>query len=175
MSVGLVFFLTLVVIAVMALVCVLAVSMEKYLPSDKFDERQKIARGKAFEFSNGVGTAYYLGLLLYYTLHTGQSEWVLEPFILILIGILIQLLSFHIYCLMTYSALPLGEKPITMIVGYSVLGAMYLAQYYLHRIDGNTVGFTGYESFNLFPLLIAFAFFSLAALHLIALLRKEKE
>ena len=88
---------------------------------------------------------------------------------------LIQLQSFHIYCLMTHSALPLGEKPIPTIIGNFLLGGLYLAQYYLQYIPENVVGLTGADSMNLFRLLISFDFFALAVLHLIAYLRKEKE
>ena len=61
------------------------------------------------------------------------------------------------------------------IIGYFLLGGLYLAQYYLQYIPQNTAGFAGAESMNLFRLLIAFDFFALAFLHLIAHLRKEKE
>ena len=92
-----------------------------------------------------------------------------------MIGILIQLQSFHIYCLMTHSALPLGEKPVPTIIGNFSLGSIYLAQYYLQRIPENIAWLTGAQSMNLFRLLISFNFFLLAGLHLIAHLRKEQE
>ena len=118
---------------------------------------------------------YYIGLLYYFVFHTGKSKWVLEPFLLLMVGLLIQLLSFHIYCLLTHSALPLGKKPMPMVVSYSLLGIMYLVQYFMQYIPEDTAGLTGAESMNLFRLLISLSFFSLAALHLIAHLRKEKE
>lgn len=175
MSIGMVLFLAVVAVVFLVGICGLVVYLERNFPSEKYDERQKVARGNAYRFSHGVGMAYYFGLLVYFVFHTGKSEWTLEPFLLLAVGILIQLQSFHVYCLMTHSALPLGEKPVASIIGYFLLGAMYLAQYYLQYIPENAVGFTGAGSMNLFRLLIAFDFFSLAVLHLIALLRKEKE
>ena len=175
MSVGLVLLFTVVVIAAIAGICDLAVYVGKNFPSEKYDERQKINRGNAYCFSHWMGMAYYFGLLVYFVFHTGKHEWVLEPYLLIMIGILIQLQSFHIYCLMTHSALPLGEKPLPTIIGNLLLGGLYLAQYFLQYIPENTVGLTDAGSMNLFRLLLAFDFFALAILHLIALLRNEKE
>ena len=178
MSTGLVVFLFVIVIALIVLACVLAVYIGRNFPSEKFDERQQIDRGNAYCFSHWVGMVYYFGLLVYFVFHIGKQEWVLEPFLLIAIGILIQLQSFHIYCLMTHSALPLGEKPMGTIIGYFLLGGLYLAQYFVQYIPKDAAvaaGLTGTDSFNLFRLLIALDFFSLAALHLIAHLRKEKE
>jgi len=175
MSTGLIVFLFAIVIALIAVAGVLAVYVSRHFPTDKYDERQQISRGNAYRFSHWVGMVYYFGLLVYFTLHTGKSEWVLEPFVLIMIGILIQLQSFHIYCLMTHSALPLGEKPLTTIIGYFVLGGLYLVQYYGLYIPNDTPWLTGANSYNLLRLLIALDFFALAAMHLIRLLWKEKE
>lgn len=175
MYVGLTFFLTVVVIALIVLLCGLSVYLGQNFPLEKYDERQKIERGNAYRFSHWTGMIYYFGLLVYFVFHTGKTAWSIEPYVLILIGILIQLQSFHIYCLMTHSALPLGEKPLATVVGYFLMGGIYLAQYYLQYIPENVVGLTGADSMNLFRLLISFDFFALAVLHLIAMLRKEKE
>ena len=165
MSVGLVAFLYAVVIAAVVAVCALAVYLERNFPSEKFDERQKIARGNAYRFCHWVGLVYYFGLMVYFTFHTGKAEWPLEPFLLLVIGILIQLQSFHIYCVMTHCALPLGEKPMPTIIGYLVLGTMWLAMYFGQYIPEDTPYLSGAESMNLFRLLIALDFYALAALH----------
>lgn len=175
MSVGLVVFLFGVVIGLIALAGAAAVYVGRNYTSGKYDERQQIDRGHAYQFSFYVGTFYYLVLLVYFIFHTGKSEWVVEPFVLVMIGVLLQLQSFHIYCVMTHSALPLGEKPLPTIIGYLGLGVMYLAQYFLQYIPEDVVGLTGALSYNLVRLLISLDFFSLAGLHLISLLWKEKE
>lgn len=175
MSIGLVLLLTITVIALIVAACALVVYVGRNFPSEKFDERQMIDRGNAYRFSHWVGVIYYIGLLAYFAFRIGKREWVLEPFLLVTIGILIQLQSFHIYCLMTHSALPLGEKPVPTIIGNFLLGGLYLAQYFFQYIPENTVGLTGYESMNLFRLLISFDFLALAVMYLIAMLRKEKE
>ena len=175
MSIGLVVFLFAVVITFIVMACLLAVYVERHFPSEKFDERQKIARGNAYRFCHWVGLVYYFGLMVYFTFHTGKAEWPLEPFLLLVIGILIQLQSFHIYCVMTHCALPLGEKPMPTIIGYLVLGTMWLAMYFGQYIPEDTPYLSGAESMNLFRLLIALDFYALAGLHLISLLRKEKE
>ena len=177
MSIGLVAFLFVIVIASIVVAGVLAVYLERNFPTEKYDERQKIARGNAYRFSFLLSMVYNIFLLFYFTLGTGRTQWVLEPFLLITIGFLIQMDSFHIYCVLTGCALPLGEKPKTTIVCYSLMGITYLAQYYMFYIPENVVGLSdsGSRSMNLFRLLISFSFFSLAVLHLIACLRKEEE
>ena len=174
MSTGLVVFFFEIVFAAMLAACAFTVYLERNFPSEKFDERQKIARGNAYRFCHWVGLVYYFGLMVYFTFHTGKAEWPLEPFLLLVIGILIQLQSFHIYCVMTHCALPLGEKPMPTIIGYLVLGTMWLAMYFGQYVPED-VGLTGAGSYNLFRLLTALDFYALAALHLIGLLRKEKE
>jgi len=175
MSTGLIVFLFAIVIALIAVAGVLAVYVSRHFPTDKYDERQKIARGNAYRFSHWTGMVYYFGLLVYFIFHTGEQEWILEPFVLIMIGILLQLQSFHIYCVMTHSSLPLGEKPLPTIVGYAVLGILYLVQYFGQYIPEDTPWLTGADSYNLFRLLISLDFFSLAIMHIISLLWREKE
>ena len=178
MSTGLVVFLFVIVLAAMVAACAVTVYLERNFPSEKFDERQKIARGNAYRFSHGVGLIYYFGLMVYFTIHTGKTEWPAEPFLLVFIGILLQLQSFHIYCVMSHSALPLGEKPTPTIISYFILGSMWLAMCFVQHIPVDAAaaaGYTGAGSFNLFRLLIALDFYALAGLHLISLLRKEKE
>ena len=175
MSVGLVVFIFVIVIAFVASASVLAVYLERNFPSAKYDERQKIARSNAYRFSHWIGMIYYFGLLVYFTLQAGKSEWVLEPFLLVTIGILIQLQSFHIYCLMTHSALPLGEKPMPTVISYTLLGGLYLVQYFVQHIPEDTPWLTGANIYNLLRLLIALDFFALAVMHLIGMLRREKE
>lgn len=178
MSAELMLFLSIIVIIAIVAVCALVVYLERNFTSEKFDERQKIARGNAYRFSHWIGMVYYFGLLVYFVFHVGKNEWPLEPFLLVAIGILIQLESFHVYCLMTHSALPLGEKPMTTIVGYFAVGGMYLAQFflqYIHEDKAAAAGLAGAGSFNLFRLLITIDFFTLAILHLIAYIRDRKE
>lgn len=174
MSFGLVLLLSTIVIAAIVAICAITVYLEQNFPSEKFDERQKIARGNAHRFSWWVGMAYYFGLMVYFVFRVGKSEWVIQPFLLVVIGILLQLQSFHIYCLMTHSALPLGEKPIPTIIGNLVLGCLYLVQSFAQHIPDN-VGYAGADSMNLFRLVISADFFCLAILHLIAFVRDRKE
>lgn len=178
MSTGLVVFFFALVIGAIVVAGVFAVYVGRNFPTKKFDERQQIDRGNAYRFSHWVGIVYYVGMLAYFVLHTGKAEWPVEPFLLLVIGMLIQLQSFHVYCLMTHSALPLGEKPLPTIIGYTLLGGMYLLQYVVQYIPEDAAaaaGLTGAGSFNLFRLLLALSFFSLAVFHLIGLLWKEKE
>ena len=162
-------------ILILLLACAFAVWLEKYLPSAQYDERQKTARGNACRFSLVTGMVYNLILLIYFVMHTGKNEWIAEPFLLLMIGILIQLESFHIYCLMSHSALPLGQKPLPTIICYCLLGGMYMAQYFVQYIPEDTPWLVGASSYNLFRLLLSLFFFSLAVMHLFAYLWQERE
>lgn len=178
MEIGLIVFLFVIAIVAVVLAGVFTIYAERHLPSEKYDEMQKINRGKAYRFSFGVGQVYFFALVIYCIFHTGKSEWIIEPFLLVMIGIMIQLQSFHIYCLMTHSALPLGEKPLPTVISYATLGGMHLIQFfgqYIPEDAAAAAGLTGAGSYNLFRLLLALMFFSLAVLHLIAHLRREKE
>ena len=175
MSTGIVLFLFAVVVMAIAAICAVVVHIEKNFSGEKYDERQKIARGNACRFSLWIGEIYYLILLPYFVMHIGKGTWKVEPFLLITAGMVLQLLGFHIYCLLTHSALPLGQKPLSAAISYFFLGSMYLVQFFRWRIPGSPVGFFGTESYAMFQLLITLFFFSLSAMHLISHLRKEED
>lgn len=175
MSTGIVLFLFAVAVMVIAAICAAVVHIEKNFPGEKYDERQKIARGNACRFSLWLGEIYYLILLPYFVMHIGKTEWEAEPFLLISVGVVLQVLGFHTYCLLTHSALPLGQKPMPAILNYCLIGVMHQVLYFRWRIPEGTVGLSGYESYGMFYLLLSLFFFSLALLHLINYLRKEKD
>ena len=170
-----VLFSTTIVMVSLVAACALMIYLEKEFPSEKYDERQKIARGNAYRFSHWVGMVYFLGLMVYFVFHTGKTEWALEPFLLVTVGILIQLQCFHIYSLMTHSALPLGEKPIHSVISYLGLGTIYLVQYYFQYVPEDAAFITGAQSYNLLRLLISLSFYFLAIFHLVACFRDRKE
>lgn len=174
MSIGLVLFLSAVAIGVIAVICGAAVALERYFPSKNYDERQQVARGNAYRVTFWVGFVYYLVLLPYLIMGTYQ-DWLVEPYLLVTIGFLIQMVTFHIYCLMTHSALPLGGKPMSTIVAYSLMGGSYMIQFFAYKYEGSTVGFSGYESTDGLRLMLSVGFLTLAIVHLIAHLRKAKE
>lgn len=173
MSVGLVLLLCVAVIVILVAVCYLAVCLEKKFPGEKYDERQKIARGNAYRVGYWIGAVYYILLIPYLVFGVGKREWTVEPYLLVTIGFILQTLSFHIYSLMTDAVLPLGEKPIPTIVVCFLCGGMYMANYFIHY-DG-VFSFSGGASTSDLQLLMAVAFFAFAVLQLIAYLRKEKE
>lgn len=175
MSTGIVLFLFAVAVMAIAAICAVVVHIEKNFPSEKYDERQKIARGNAYRFGHWVGEAWWLFLLWYFLMGSGKENFSAEPYLLIAVGFLLQALSFHIYALLTHSALPLGQKPLSTAISYFFLGSMYLVQFFRWRIPGSPVGFSGTESYAMFQLLITLFFFSLSAMHLISHLRKEED
>ena len=159
------------VLAAMVLVCLLVIWLEKELPGDQYDERQKIARGHAYRVSFWVGTVYYAIVMVYCINLVGNSRPPVEPYLLLFAGIVIQALVFHIYCLLTNSALPLSQKPFWAIFGYVFCGSVNL----LRLTHTDTLPLTGTGSDGWLFLLSCVAFFSLAIFHLIRFFWQETE
>ena len=75
-----------------------------------YDERQVAAHGKAFEFAASVGGVYFLAAFVYFKLwEAGAIQLPVESSALMMGGLYLILISYHVCCLMTDSVLPLGE------------------------------------------------------------------
>ena len=95
MSTGIVLFLFAVAVMAIAAICAVVVHIEKNFPGEKYDERQKIARGNAYRFGHWVGEAWWLFLLWYFLMGSGKENFAAEPYLLIAVGFVLQALSFH--------------------------------------------------------------------------------
>ena len=155
------------------LLCLGAVWVEKNFPSEKFDERQKAVRGRAYRLSFWVGFVYMLCMI---PILVGQvdGEKTVEPYLLMFGGFVIQNLVFHVYCLINHSVLPLSQKPVVMILGYLVMGATWLLNY-RNCVRRAPLSLVGHGSDGWLYLIMAVTFLSMALMHLIQLLRREKE
>ena len=144
--------------------------IEKKAPSDDYDERQKIEQGKANGITMLTGLIYFVVLMCWMERGTLPAD----PRFLIFVGILLELMVYHIYCLMTHAALPLSRKPKSAIGSYVTLGIIWTLRACMYDpawgmdLHGTGVGFWRF-------VLTAFCAFSLAAMHLISYLRDKKE
>lgn len=161
------------VVAALVVLTMVSVWIGKKFPSPRYDERQKIARGNAYRFAFWIGIACYMSTLIILTWGIG-GEIPMEPYLMLFICLAIQTLAFHVYCFMTRSAMPFGEKPVSAIFSYASLGLLQFFNFF--RRDVKEVlplrGVGAYAWINLF---MGIFFLSLAVMYVISLLIREKE
>ena len=157
---------------VMAL-CAAAVWLEKKFPGKEYDERQKIAKGRGYRLSFWVGILYYVvvGIVL-----IGQvdGEKTVEPYLLVMIGLMLQAMVDHTYCLFTHSALPLSQNRVAAVLSYVVCGTLQLVQFRIwSKRDG--LALVGHGSSPWIWLIAGCCFSYLTVLHVIQALMERKE
>lgn len=160
----------------MVLLCLGTMYLEKKAPRNDYDERQKQVRGNAYRLSFALGISYQLVL---FALTDFQKELPLKLSTMIYLGVLVQLLVCHIYCLLNHAALPLSEKAWLGIGTYLLTGFGQLASFYsnmnLYQRVGLQLGYTPPWEGIWLKLALAVTSFALAIMHLIALVWKERE
>ena len=161
------------VLAFVVALCVAAVWVEKVFPGKEYDERQKIAKGRGYRLGFWVGIAYYMGVALV-LLWQVDGEKTVEPYLLVMAGVILQAIVDHTYCLLTHSALPLSQNRLWAISGYVVCGALHFTQFYIFsKRDG--VSLLGHGTAAWIWLIGGCCFLYLAALHMIQALLDRKE
>ena len=162
------------------LLCLAAIWLEKKFPGKKFDEMQTISRLKGYRLAFLVGFLYYLATV---PILIGQvdGEKTIEPYLLVTIGFLLQMMVCHTYSLLTHSALPLGDNPLVAIGGNAFIGFTQLLifrngldDYQFHQIPFQLT-LVGRSSILWFHLVFAICFFYIALLNAISLIRDRKE
>ncbi|MBE6980622.1 MAG: hypothetical protein E7431_09705 [Ruminococcaceae bacterium] len=154
-------------------VCAAAVWVEKKFPGKEYDERQKVARGRGYRLSFWVGFAYFVGVA-FILLHQVDGEKTIEPYLLVFIGVILQAMVNHTYCLMTHSALPLSQNRLWAIFGYVVCGTLQFCQFHIWQ-ERDGLSFIGHGSAAWGALIAGCCFFYLVVLHIIQILLEWKE
>ncbi len=158
------------ILALLVAVCLAVVWLERRFPGKRFDERQKIARGNAYRLASWVGNVYFLVILAIMLRWPDLSRYV-ELYLLIFLGLELEVIVMHIYCIITHASLPLSEKPGMAVGSYLLIGALYLTM-----IDfSQPLKLVGYGSNRVIWLSLGVYFLALAAMHILSLLRREKE
>ena len=155
------------------LLCFGAVWLEKNFPGEKFDERQKTVRGRAYRLSFFVGILFMLvamSLMVYQV----DNEKTVEPYLLVYFGLMLQAMVFHVYCLLNHAALPFSERPVVPIICYTLIGLMDVSAF-INAVERWPLTFVGHGTTGWNSLVQIFFWFSMAFLHLLQLLRREKE
>ena len=170
MSAMSVIMMTIGVFAAMLIFCAGVIFIERKFPSERYDERQKQARGNAYRLSFWTGMVYYLVVMTVLTFRIGK-DMPIEPFLLVFGGLLLQVMVSHFYSILTNSALPLSEKPGVAVLSFSFCGILQLAS----QDYSQPIPLVGWGSQAWVTLLAGVSFLILALLHLISILRREKE
>ena len=158
--------------AIIAL-CAFAVYLEKHFPSDTFDERQKLSRGRAYRLSNFVSYLYF-AVIAIYLLRQVDGEKSVEPYLLVYFGLMLQAMVDHTYCLMTHSALPLTQKRSMAIFSYLFSGAIFTTMFFMHQKQYG-ISFVGHGTSALLFLMTGICFLYLVLIHIIQLILERKE
>ena len=181
-------FILLSLLAVVA-VCFLAAWLEKAFPGKKFDEMQMLHRYRSYRLAFLVGFLYYLALSPVLIAQV-DGEKIVEPYFIVMCGILLQLMVVHTYCLIHHAALPLSDKnPLVSMIGNFVMGFLWLTsfrnQYEQYQAALNSeanallqlepLGLTGRPAMVWLYLAFSVCFFYMAVLHTIAFVRCWKE
>lgn len=160
------------VLAGIVLLCAGGIRWEKRHSGDQdeeYDERQKYARGNAYRLSFYVSFCYYLGLLWCMRF----MEELESVYMLLFVGVGLQLMVFHIYCLLSHAALPLSEtdKPWRVIYVYSGLAVLAVIDFLKFAVFGKAEGLTELSGNAVRSLILCVTWGSLALMHLIQYFR----
>ena len=159
------------VLAALVLICAVSLWWNRSGENKAYDERQLVEQGRARVVAGTVGMTYFFLLMILLAYEDGWLTQKLPAYELIFIGLLIQIMTHNIYCLMTHALLPFGQSPIVTICTSVLMSLVQFGYYGLDSWGGVPV--SGEREVLHLVAGTAFAFYAL--LHLIALLRKERE
>ena len=161
-------------LAAIVLLCLGVLWAQKHYPSEDFDERQKLARGKASTLAMSVGVVYFLGVCLF-LLNQVEKTKTIEPYLLVMIGLELMAMVDHTYCLLCHAALPFSKKGGSTAICYLLCGLVDIGQFALRREWVSTLSWVGKGTQPLFYLLLGVTFLYLGLMHAIAWLWDRKQ
>ena len=165
--------LILLALAGIVLLCLSVVWVEKRYPVEAYDERQKAARGRGYRLSTITGLVYYT-CVAFVLIFQVDGEKTIEPFLLVVMGIILQGLVLHTYSVLCHAALPLSGKPMAAILGSLFCSTVQLAAFYNHSRQFS-LDLVGHGTSAWIFLIAGISFFYLALLYIIQHLRDRKE
>ena len=154
------------VFAVIFVICALAIWIEKKYPGEKYDERQKQARGNAYRLTVICGMVYHILAAVVCGMEDVSGDiW----FMLIMYGVIGEAMILHVYCFLTHAAMPLDERPVFTMIAWLIMGVVYVLQYVIRPVPAGA-GLIGYAQ-----LVAGCCFLLLSAMHLISYIRQKRE
>lgn len=161
------------VLAGIVLLCLGVIYLEKKMPVKNFDERQKQAHGRAYRISYWVGLVYYLIAMLVCVNQLGKEKTI-EPYLLFLFGIMLQLTVDATYRMMTNCDLPLYQKRGWSMIGFLICGILDIAYFFVSQ-NLAPLSFVGYGTMPWIFLISGVYFLYLSGLHCIQYFRDRRE
>lgn len=162
------------VLLVLVLICAVALWWNRSGENPRYDERQLEEQRKAREVSDMVSMIYFIFVMCWLALAEMNGKETLKPYLLVWIGLVIQIMTYHIYCVMTHAALPFGQKPVATICWSTFAGLVQFGNYYTSHA-GEPLITDQNQGVGVINLVAGVVFLAIALLHLITLLREEKE
>lgn len=156
-------------LALIVALCAAVTWVEKKVPHKEFDERQKIVQGKAYALAFNVGLLYFMVITIWQMLQAEAGKAFPEMYLLLFLGLWMQMLLFNTYCILNGAGLPLSEKSSWAIGTSLIFAGYYFLKYFGFRDELNRSGF------QLIPLMMGVGFSYLALLYGIQMLRERKE
>lgn len=104
-------------------ICALCFWLEKWLPAEKFDERQTVDRCKGYRFAFFMGLFYFIGAFFYIQMTDPPSDVSVS---LILVGLTVMLMALEFYCVLTNAAVSMQISPVQAMVVFFLSGAVHL-------------------------------------------------
>lgn len=167
------------IFTIIGLICALTlfgwvcIRLKKKFPSKKWDERQNQAHGTAYQICFWAQIAYVI-IVVYLSESFGTPNLTVPLPLLdvLLVGLFIQCILFHLCCLLQGAALPLSERSEQTACWYLIMGIVDLICYLpLSKYDPD--GYFGAMK-NWYYLLFTITCFYLALLHLIQFIRSRR-
>lgn len=162
------------ILLLLVVICAVALWWNRNGENKAYDERQLVEQGKARAVADTVAVIYFLLLIAYLGYAESNQTPTLPAYFLILTGLLLQVMTYHIYCVMTHAALPFGQNPKIMIFWWALAGVVQFGNYFTNHGGELLVG-ENRVSVGLINVVVGVAFLALAVMHLIAYLWREKE
>jgi len=167
------------VLTIIGHICVLTlfgwvcVRLKKKHPSKDYDERQKQAQGTAYQICFWAQILYAaLVMSLSVDFSDANLTYSLPLLDVLLVGLFIQCMLFHICCLLQGAALPLSEHP-RQAIGSNLFICIFDLFFYISSLKLESDGFPGPLK-SWYYLLLAISSFYLALLHLIQFIRSKR-
>lgn len=114
----------------------------------KYDERQALARGKAYRLGFYVLSVYMLANALYYLMT--ESQWA-DPVVNAFLGFYLGTMAFVVSCIRNDAYFALNQHPRSSTLLFAVLAAMNLLSGLMNLWDGESIftdGMLNYLALN---------------------------
>ena len=156
-------------LALVVLLCAAVTWMERKVPKMEYDERQKSVQGKAYALAFNVGLLYFIPVTIWQMLQAEAGKMFMEMYLILFLGIWMQMMLFNTYCIFHGAGLPLSRKCSWALGTCLLFAGYYFVKYVGFRDELNRIGF------HFIPLLMGVGFAYMALLYGIQMLRERKE